>query len=79
MPTTVISNPDNIGLIDLLIEVGAAPSKRQARQDIESGAVSVNGQKQTSIETVITIEQRLYKKYVVLKRGKKNYYLARFE
>ncbi len=79
MPTTVISNPDNMGLIDLLIEVGAAPSKRQARQDIESGAVSVNGQKQTSIETVITIEQRLYKKYVVLKRGKKNYYLARFE
>ncbi len=40
---------DDIALVDLLISVGAAPSKRQARQDIESGAVTVNGVKVTRI------------------------------
>ncbi|MBB3110254.1 tyrosyl-tRNA synthetase [Paenibacillus phyllosphaerae] len=79
MPTTVVPANEESKLIDLLIQVGAAPSRRQAKQDIESGAVSVNGQKFTSIDDVIQAEQRLHSKYAVLRRGKKNYYLARFE
>jgi tyrosyl-tRNA synthetase len=79
LPTTVIAAQEERLLIDLLIEAGAAPSKRQAKQDIESGAVSVNGQKQTSLEAVIQAEHRLHGKYVVLRRGKKNYFLVRFE
>jgi len=79
MPTTVLAYEDGIGLTELLIEAKAVPSKRQARQDIESGAIYVNGEKQTSVDTVITQEQLLHSKYVVLRRGKKNYYLVRFD
>jgi tyrosyl-tRNA synthetase len=79
MPTTVLANQEECGLIDLLIAAQASPSRRQARQDIESGAIYVNGQRQTGTDIVITKEQRLHGKYVVLRRGKKNYYLVRFE
>jgi tyrosyl-tRNA synthetase len=78
MPTTVFESREEQGLIDLLIALGASPSRRQAKQDIESGAVYVNGEKQSGIDTVIGEAQRLYATYVVLRRGKKNYYLAKF-
>jgi tyrosyl-tRNA synthetase len=79
MPTTVLTNREEIGLMDLLIESGAAPSRRQAKQDIMSGSISINGTKQTDVESVVGAEQRLYGKFVVLRRGKKNYFLIRFE
>ncbi|PWW06252.1 tyrosyl-tRNA synthetase [Paenibacillus cellulosilyticus] len=78
MPTAEQPAGEEPLLIDLLIASKAAPSKRQARQDIESGAVYVNGEKTTSIEAVVTAAQRLHGQYVVLRRGKKNYYLVRF-
>jgi len=79
MPTTVISGQPESGLIDLLVETKAAPSRRQAKQDIESGAVHVNGEKTTAVDAVIGQEQRLHGKFVVLRRGKKNYFLVRYE
>ncbi|MBW5444707.1 tyrosine--tRNA ligase [Cohnella sp. CFH 77786] len=73
MASAEIGEADEAPLIDLLVASGLAPSKRQARQDIESGAVYVNGHKQSGIETVIGRDQRLFGKYVILRRGKKNY------
>jgi tyrosyl-tRNA synthetase len=64
-------------LVDALIEVGAVSSKRQARESIESGAVYINGVRQS--DTSITLEQldKLDGKFIVIRRGKKNYYLVR--
>lgn len=79
VPTTVITDEDNSGLIDLLVAAKAAPSKRQARQDIESGAIYVNGERITELDAVITPEHRLHGKYVVLRRGKKKYFVVRYD
>jgi len=79
MPTTVVTGREESLLLDLLIETKAAPSKRQAREDIEKGAVYLNGQREQSLDFVVTKEQRLHGKYAVLRRGKKNYYLVKFE
>ncbi|WP_282941689.1 tyrosine--tRNA ligase [Paenibacillus sp. RC67] len=76
VPSSEISG--DTALIDLLLSVNAAPSKRQARQDIESGAVSVNGTKVTDLEKVLQASDGLEGKYIVIRRGKKNYYLAKF-
>ncbi|WP_123043572.1 tyrosine--tRNA ligase [Cohnella candidum] len=73
MASAKIEQEGDVPLIDLLVACGLAPSKRQARQDIESGAVYVNGVKQSGIDTVIGADQRLFGKYAVLRRGKKNY------
>jgi len=80
VPTTVVTGGQSeSGLIDLLVESKAAPSRRQARQDIESGAVYVNGERVSDIDAVITADQRLHGKFIVLRRGKKNYFVVRYE
>ncbi|NBD26896.1 tyrosine--tRNA ligase [Paenibacillus glycinis] len=79
MASAVVKEADGSLLIDLLVAANLAPSKRQARQDIESGAVYVNGVKQSGIDTVIGADQRLHGKYLILRRGKKNYSGVRFE
>lgn len=78
VPSSTLEQED-MALIDLLISVGAAPSKRQARQDIESGAVTVNGVKITELDAVAKDLGRLGESYIVIRRGKKNYYLAQFK
>jgi tyrosyl-tRNA synthetase len=78
VPSTVITR-DDIPLVDLLIEAKAAPSKRQARQDIESGAVYINGTRLTDLDKTIGPADRLHGSYVVVRRGKKNYYLVKFQ
>lgn len=79
MPSVTAEASSEPLLIDLLVEAGAAPSKGQARKDIQSGAISVNGEKRTSIETTIGAEDRLHGTTLVLRRGKKNYYVVKFE
>lgn len=63
-------------LEDLLIKVGAAKSKRESREFIKNGAVSINGEKVTEEIKLIDSSFALYNKYLVIRRGKKNYYLA---
>ena len=64
-------------LEDLLIKVKAASSKREAREFIKNGAVSINGDKVQESTKLIDSSFTLYGKYIILRRGKKNYYLVR--
>lgn len=64
-------------LVDALVKVGAVTSKRQARESIESGAVYVNGDRQS--DTALTVAQldKIENRFIVIRRGKKNYYLIK--
>jgi tyrosyl-tRNA synthetase len=79
VPSTVLAKSAELLLVDLLIQVGACSSKRQAREDIVNGAVSLNGVRCTDVEKVVGVEDRIDGEYVVLRRGKKKYFLAKFE
>lgn len=63
-------------LEDLLIEIKAASSKREAREFIKNNAISINGKKWNEANKVPTTEDCLFNKYLIVKRGKKNYYLV---
>jgi tyrosyl-tRNA synthetase len=65
-------------ILDLLVEVGAAPSKTQAKTFIVQNSVSVNGIKVTDPAKVFSKADSLFGKYIVIRRGKKNYYLGEF-
>lgn len=65
-------------LEDLLIYLGLASSKREARTFITGNSVSLNGSKVNDPNEIIGIEKALYNKYLILKRGKKNYALGEF-
>ena len=64
-------------ILDLAVEVGAASSKREAREFVGNGAISVNGEKITDIEKVIDDSMFIEDTYLVIKRGKKNNYIAK--
>ncbi|MFI3252262.1 MAG: tyrosine--tRNA ligase [bacterium] len=69
---------DSINLVDALIELQLASSKRESRQFIESGAVSINGDKEANLELELTKDLAIENKYIVIRRGKKKYAMLQF-
>ena len=71
-----IEDKESMKLEDLLIFIKAASSKREAREFIKNNAVSVNGEKVNDALKEFNKNDALFGKYLVVKRGKKNYYLV---
>ena len=62
--------------VDLLVEQAAVfPSKGEMRKLVQGGGVSLNKEKLAAFDRVITTEDLLDDKYLLVQRGKKNYYL----
>ena len=68
-------NSDEL-LIDVLINNGVVSSKREAREMISAGAISINSKKETSLEKIITKNDAIEGKVLLIKKGKKNYFLG---
>lgn len=69
----------NDGLLDVLVAAGLAKSKSEARTFVQGAAVSINGQKIAAADHVILPAERLFGRFTVLRRGKKNYSLVRWQ
>ena len=68
---------EDLGLIDALVLVKAASSKREARDFIQGGGVLVNGVQEKSLDAVVSKEKAIGSTYTVIRRGKKNYYVIK--
>lgn len=75
VPSTTLEN--DLLLIDTLVLVKAAQSKREAREFITNGAVSVNGDQVRDLEYVISKNSAIGNKFTIIRRGKKNYYMIK--
>lgn len=62
-------------LIDVLVESHAASSKREAREFINNGAISINGDVVKDENCLIDNTKAIDDKYIAIRRGKKKYYL----
>ena len=62
-----------------LVDLGVEPSRRQSREDIQNGAISINGEKITDLEHVWTPEQSFEGRFVLVRRGKKKYFLVKLK
>jgi tyrosyl-tRNA synthetase len=62
-----------IPLLEFLVHAGLSPSKGQARKDIEGGGVNINNVREANIARVVTTNDLLFGKHVLLRKGKKNY------
>ncbi len=67
----------NQNILDLVVALGAASSKREAREFISNGAISINGEKVTDINTIVDNSMFIEDTYIVVKRGKKNNYIGK--
>lgn len=71
-----INVENNQNIVNLLINMGIASSKREAREFITSSAISINGEKINDLEYVINDNDFMYGEYIIVRRGKKNYYIG---
>ena len=67
---------DNTNLIDLLVNEKIVSSKREASEMITGNAISINGKKEINLEKVITKSDAIEGKVLLIKKGKKNYFLG---
>ncbi|MBM4027692.1 MAG: tyrosine--tRNA ligase [Planctomycetes bacterium] len=73
---TARMNGSGASLVELLVDAGLCPSKGRARQDIEGGGVYLNNVRQGAVTRSITTEDLLFGRYVLLRKGKKNYVMV---
>ena len=81
VPTTYLKEGrgGEMSLLDLVVETGLSPSRSRGRTDIESGAIYVNDIRETDQGRKLSDLARLHRKYIVLRKGKKNYHLVIIE
>ena len=63
-------------IVDLLVETNAASSKRQAREFLANNSITINGKKVTDETLKVTENEFIEQKYLVIRRGKKKYFLV---
>lgn len=68
---------DGIDVVSFLAETSIFPSKGEARKMVLQGGVSVNRSKVSDVAMRISEELLLHDKYLLVQKGKKNYYLVR--
>lgn len=65
-------------IVEWLVDVvGIEPSRRQAREDIKNGAISINGEKETDVEAIIKPENSFEERFILVRKGKKKYFLVK--
>jgi len=67
-----------IDIIELLaVHTAVFPSKGEARRMITGGGVSINKDRVTNTDVIVTRNALLNNKYILIQRGKKNYFLLK--
>lgn len=77
VPSVEMSKEEK-SIVDFIVEANVSPSKRQAREDVTNGAISINGEKVMDVAYVVGKEDRLEDEFMIVRRGKKNYKMIKF-
>ncbi|WP_107841800.1 tyrosine--tRNA ligase [Metasolibacillus meyeri] len=77
VPSIEMAKEDK-NIVELLVEAGVSPSKRQAREDVTNGAISINGEKVTDLAYTVDAKDRLEDAFAIIRRGKKKYHMVKF-
>ncbi|WP_085523622.1 tyrosine--tRNA ligase [Tuberibacillus sp. Marseille-P3662] len=78
VPSYTMTSKEDVGLLNVLVEAGVTGSKRQAREDIKNGAIYVNGERIQDMQYTLTADDRIDDQFIILRRGKKKYYLIQY-
>ncbi|MGW2673874.1 tyrosine--tRNA ligase [Kocuria rhizophila] len=72
LPGTTVTGRQEQPVLDLLVGTGLSESKSAARRTLKEGGVSLNNHKITGEDAVVTSDDLLHGRFVLLRRGKKN-------
>ena len=67
---------EDINVVDLLVNAGICSSKREAREFINNSSITINGDKITDLDFIISKDICIDSKYIIVRRGKKKYFIG---
>lgn len=70
---------ETTNIIEALIETGIATSKRQAREDVNNGAIYINGERQQSVDYELSNDDKIDNEFTIIRRGKKKYFMVNYQ
>ncbi|HDI1464329.1 TPA: tyrosine--tRNA ligase [Staphylococcus aureus] len=78
VPQVTLSN-DTTNIVEVLIETGISPSKRQAGEDVNNGAIYINGERQQDVNYALAPEDKIDGEFTIIRRGKKKYFMVNYQ
>ena len=78
VPNYQVQAEDNLNIVDLLVTAGVVNSKRQAREDVQNGAIYVNGDRIQGLDYTLSDADKLENELTVIRRGKKKYFVLTY-
>ena len=78
VPNYQVNADDNLNIVELLVTAGVVNSKRQAREDVQNGAIYVNGERIQNLDYTLTDADKLENELTVIRRGKKKYFVLTY-
>ena len=65
-----------VNILDFVVNNNICSSKREAREFVSAGAISLNNKKVTDLDYIVEMKDTIDNKLIIIKKGKKNYYLG---
>ncbi|UXR79128.1 MULTISPECIES: tyrosine--tRNA ligase [unclassified Staphylococcus] len=78
VPQVTLSS-ETTNIVDALVETKISSSKRQAREDVQNGAIYINGERQTDLAYALTEEDKYDNAFTIIRRGKKKYFMVNYQ
>ena len=78
VPNYTVQADDDRNIVELLVASGVVTSKRQAREDVQNGAIYVNGERLQDLDYKLTDSDKIDGELTVIRRGKKKYFVLTY-
>ena len=78
VPNYAVSDDDNRNIVEMLVAAKISPSKRQAREDVQNGAIYINGERIQDLNYALSDDDKIDNELTVIRRGKKKYFVLTY-
>lgn len=78
VPNYAVQADDNRNIVEVLVAAKISPSKRQAREDVQNGAIYINGERIQDLAYTLSNDDKIDNELTVIRRGKKKYFVLTY-
>ena len=78
VPNYSVQADNNRNIVEILVAAKISPSKRQAREDVQNGAIYINGERIQDLDYTLSNDDKIDNELTVIRRGKKKYFVLDF-
>ncbi|SCW46696.1 tyrosyl-tRNA synthetase [Streptococcus equinus] len=78
VPNYAVQEDDNRNIVEILVAAKISPSKRQAREDVQNGAIYINGERIQDLDYTLSDDDKIDNELTVIRRGKKKYFVLTY-